>query len=100
MLNKFNINIDELKSNIDGIKSKVSKKKDYKVTGKKSLNKHIPLNDNNTIEISIDANVAVDQSGNEIVLNSKNVDQMVFDIAHAILKNTTENMLIPKNIIT
>lgn len=99
MLNKFNINIDELKSNIDGIKSMVNKKKTYQTVGKRTLNKHIELDDDNTIEICIDANVTADENGNEIVLNSKNVDQILLNIAQIIVKNTTENMLMPKNII-
>ena len=99
MLNKFNINIDELKSNIDGIKSIVNKKKNYEDIKKKVLNKHIKLDDENTIDISIDANVAIDETGEEVVLNSKNIEQILQDIASTIVKNTTENMVMPKNIV-
>ena len=38
MLNKFNINVDELKANIDGIKSMVNKKKNYQDIKKKVFN--------------------------------------------------------------
>ena len=60
MLNKFNINVDELKANIDGIKSMVNKKKNYQDIKKKVLNKHIELDEQNIIDISIDVNVARD----------------------------------------
>ncbi|MDY4574915.1 MAG: AAA family ATPase [Intestinibacter sp.] len=99
MLNKFNINVDELKANIDGIKSMVNKKKNYQDIKKKVLNKHIELDDQNIIDISIDVNVARNENGEEVVLNSKNVDQIINDIAGTIVRNTNENMVMPKNII-
>ena len=99
MLNKFNINVDELKANIDGIKSMVNKKKNYQDIKKKVLNKHIELDEQNIIDISIDVNVARDENGEEVVLNSKNVDQIINDIAGTIVRNTNENMVMPKNII-
>ncbi len=99
MLNKLNINIDEIKANIDTIKSKVNKKKTYKAVGTKSINKHIQLDDNHIIDISINANTLIHEDGSEIIIGSKNIDTIIEEIAHTVVHNTTDEMIMPKSIL-
>lgn len=100
MLNRLNKNIGELKSNIEGIKSIVNnKKKTYEIAGIKTINKHVELDEQNTIEIAIDANISFDEEGREIILESNNINKIAEDIVSTVLENTKGNMLMPKNIL-
>lgn len=100
MLNRLNKNIGELKSNIEGIKSIVNnKKKTYEIEGIKTINKHVELDDKNTIEIAIDANISFDDEGREIILESNNINKIAEDIVSTVLENTKGKMLMPKSIL-
>ena len=100
MLNRLNKNIGELKSNIEGIKSIVNnKKKTYEIEGIKTINKHVELDDKNTIEIAIDANISLDDEGREIILESNNINKIAEDIVSTVLENTKGKMLMPKSIL-
>lgn len=97
MINKFNL--DELKSNIDGIKSIVSKPKSYKDIKIKTLDKYIEISEEKTINVSIDVRVGIDEDGKEIIIDSKNIDQIISGIATTVLKYSSSDMVFPKNII-
>lgn len=100
MLDRLNKNIGELKSNLEGIKSIVNtKKKSYKSFGQKTINKHLDLQDGNTIEMTIDVNVAFDNEGREKIIQKENIDKMAEEIMSTILKHTKENMLMPKSVL-
>ena len=99
MRNKFNLNVNELKSNIDGIKSMVSNPKEYKNTKIKTLYKHIDISEEQAINVSIDAKIGICDDDREVIIDSKNIDQMISQVAKIVFKYTTQDMVFPKNIV-